>query len=80
VPRGQQHPAAHDREGAGQEAPGRPLAQREDGHRYREERRERGQRGGAGGAQNRLGDETEVDRQLRKGDLKFVLLGQKLSD
>ncbi len=26
-----------------------------------------------------LGDEDEVDRQLRKGDLKFVLLGEKLS-
>jgi bifunctional non-homologous end joining protein LigD len=30
-------------------------------------------------AQNRLGDENEVDRQLKKGDLKFVLLGEKLS-
>jgi bifunctional non-homologous end joining protein LigD len=29
-------------------------------------------------AQGRLGDEREVDRQLEKGDLKFVLLGQKL--
>jgi bifunctional non-homologous end joining protein LigD len=29
-------------------------------------------------AQNRLGDEAEVDRQLAKGDLKFVLLGEKL--
>jgi bifunctional non-homologous end joining protein LigD len=29
-------------------------------------------------AQNRLGDEAEVDRQLTKGDLKFVLLGEKL--
>jgi bifunctional non-homologous end joining protein LigD len=29
-------------------------------------------------AQGRLGDENEVDRQLEKGDLKFVLLGQKL--
>jgi bifunctional non-homologous end joining protein LigD len=29
-------------------------------------------------AQGRLGDENEVDRQLKKGDLKFVLLGQKL--
>jgi len=26
-----------------------------------------------------LGDEAEVDRQLEKGDLKFVLLGEKLS-
>ena len=26
-----------------------------------------------------LGDEDEVDRQLKKGDLKFVLLGEKLS-
>jgi bifunctional non-homologous end joining protein LigD len=30
-------------------------------------------------AQNRLGNENEVDRQLTKGDLKFVVLGQKLS-
>jgi bifunctional non-homologous end joining protein LigD len=30
-------------------------------------------------AQDRLGDENEVDRQLKKGDLKFVLLGQKVS-
>jgi bifunctional non-homologous end joining protein LigD len=30
-------------------------------------------------AQNRLGDENEADRQLKKGDLKFVLLGEKLS-
>jgi bifunctional non-homologous end joining protein LigD len=29
--------------------------------------------------QDRLGDEREVDRQLDKGDLKFVLLGDKLS-
>jgi bifunctional non-homologous end joining protein LigD len=29
-------------------------------------------------AQNRLGDEDETDRQLKKGDLKFVLLGEKL--
>jgi bifunctional non-homologous end joining protein LigD len=29
-------------------------------------------------AQDRLGDETEVDHQLAKGDLKFVLLGEKL--
>jgi bifunctional non-homologous end joining protein LigD len=29
-------------------------------------------------AQGRLGDEAEVDRQLKKGELKFVLLGQKL--
>jgi bifunctional non-homologous end joining protein LigD len=29
-------------------------------------------------AQNRLGDEGETDRQLEKGDLKFVLLGEKL--
>jgi bifunctional non-homologous end joining protein LigD len=28
---------------------------------------------------NGLGDEDEVDRQLKKGDLKFVLLGKKLS-
>ena len=28
---------------------------------------------------NGLGDEDEVDRQLKKGDLKFVLLGEKLS-
>jgi bifunctional non-homologous end joining protein LigD len=26
-----------------------------------------------------LGDEAEVDRQLEKGDLKFVLLGEKLA-
>jgi bifunctional non-homologous end joining protein LigD len=26
-----------------------------------------------------LGDEAEVDRQLKKGDLKFVLLGEKLA-
>jgi bifunctional non-homologous end joining protein LigD len=26
-----------------------------------------------------LGDEDEVDRQLKKGDLKFVMLGEKLS-
>jgi bifunctional non-homologous end joining protein LigD len=30
-------------------------------------------------AQDQLGDEAEVDRQLKKGDLKFVLLGQKLA-
>ena len=30
-------------------------------------------------AGNRLGDESDVDRQLAKGDLKFVLLGEKLS-
>ena len=29
-------------------------------------------------AEDRLGDEAEVDRQLAKGDLKFVLLGKKL--
>jgi bifunctional non-homologous end joining protein LigD len=29
-------------------------------------------------AQDRLGDEAETDRQLEKGDLKFVLLGEKL--
>jgi len=29
--------------------------------------------------ENRLGDEDEVDRQLKKGELKFVLLGQKLA-
>lgn len=29
-------------------------------------------------AQGRLGDEHEVDRQLTKGDLEFVLLGQSL--
>jgi bifunctional non-homologous end joining protein LigD len=29
-------------------------------------------------AHDRLGDEAEVDRQLAKGDLKFVLLGEKL--
>jgi bifunctional non-homologous end joining protein LigD len=29
-------------------------------------------------AQNQLGDESEADRQLEKGDLKFVLLGEKL--
>jgi bifunctional non-homologous end joining protein LigD len=29
-------------------------------------------------AQDRLGDEAEADRQLKKGDLKFVLLGKKL--
>jgi bifunctional non-homologous end joining protein LigD len=29
-------------------------------------------------AQDRLGGEAEVDRQLAKGDLKFVLLGEKL--
>jgi len=29
-------------------------------------------------AEDRLGDESEVDRQLKKGDLKFVLLGEKL--
>jgi bifunctional non-homologous end joining protein LigD len=29
-------------------------------------------------AQDRLGDESDVDRQLKKGDLKFVLLGEKL--
>jgi bifunctional non-homologous end joining protein LigD len=28
---------------------------------------------------DRLGDEAEVDRQLAKGDLKFVLLGEKLA-
>jgi bifunctional non-homologous end joining protein LigD len=27
---------------------------------------------------DRLGDETDADRQLEKGDLKFVLLGEKL--
>ena len=30
-------------------------------------------------AGDRLGDEEEIDRQLKKGDLKFVLLGQKLA-
>ena len=30
-------------------------------------------------ADNRLGDEKDVDRQLEKGDLKFVLLGEKLA-
>ncbi|HEV8439392.1 MAG TPA: DNA polymerase ligase N-terminal domain-containing protein [Methylomirabilota bacterium] len=30
-------------------------------------------------ATDRLGDETEADRQLKKGELKFVLLGQKLA-
>jgi bifunctional non-homologous end joining protein LigD len=30
-------------------------------------------------AQDRLGDESDVDRQLGKGDLKFVLLGEKLA-
>jgi bifunctional non-homologous end joining protein LigD len=30
-------------------------------------------------AGGRLGDEQEVDRQLKKGDLKFVLLGEKLA-
>jgi bifunctional non-homologous end joining protein LigD len=30
-------------------------------------------------AGGRLGDEQDVDRQLKKGDLKFVLLGQKLA-
>jgi bifunctional non-homologous end joining protein LigD len=30
-------------------------------------------------ADGRLGDETVVDRQLKRGELKFVLLGQKLS-
>jgi bifunctional non-homologous end joining protein LigD len=30
-------------------------------------------------AQDRLGDENDVDRQLKKGDLKFVLLGGKLA-
>ena len=30
-------------------------------------------------AGGRLGDEQEVDRQLKKGDLKFVLLGDKLA-
>ena len=29
-------------------------------------------------AENRLGDEREADRQLAKGELKFVLLGKKL--
>ena len=29
--------------------------------------------------QNRLGDENDIDRQLEKGDLKFVLMGAKLS-
>jgi bifunctional non-homologous end joining protein LigD len=29
-------------------------------------------------AEGRLGDEDEADRQLKKGELKFVLLGQKL--
>ena len=29
-------------------------------------------------AGDRLGDETDADRQLEKGDLKFVLLGEKL--
>src|SRR4029453_17955209 len=28
---------------------------------------------------DKLGDEAEVDRQLKKGDLKFVLLGEKLA-
>jgi bifunctional non-homologous end joining protein LigD len=30
-------------------------------------------------AQDGLGDEQEVDRQLKKGDLKFVILGEKLA-
>ena len=30
-------------------------------------------------AGQRLGDEADVERQIRKGDLKFVLLGEKLS-
>src|SRR5262245_6698801 len=30
-------------------------------------------------AGNRLGDDSEVDRQIKKGDLKFVLLGEKLA-
>ncbi len=30
-------------------------------------------------AQDRLGDESDVDRQLEKGDLKFVILGEKLA-
>jgi bifunctional non-homologous end joining protein LigD len=30
-------------------------------------------------AQDRLGDENDVDRQLKKGDLKFVMLGEKLA-
>jgi bifunctional non-homologous end joining protein LigD len=30
-------------------------------------------------ADNRLGDEADIDRQLEKGDLKFVLLGEKLA-
>ena len=30
-------------------------------------------------AGDRLGDEDDVDRQLEKGDLKFVLLGEKLA-
>jgi bifunctional non-homologous end joining protein LigD len=30
-------------------------------------------------AGGRLGDEQDVDRQIRKGDLKFVLLGEKLA-
>jgi len=30
-------------------------------------------------ADDRLGDEADVDRQLAKGDLKFVLLGEKLA-
>jgi len=30
-------------------------------------------------ADGRLGNEQDVDRQLRKGDLKFVLLGEKLA-
>jgi bifunctional non-homologous end joining protein LigD len=29
-------------------------------------------------AQDRLGDEADTDRQLAKGDLKFLLLGEKL--
>jgi bifunctional non-homologous end joining protein LigD len=33
----------------------------------------------AAAAGDHLGDETEVDRQLQKGDLKFVLLGEKLA-
>src|SRR5215467_9227765 len=33
----------------------------------------------AAAAGDHLGDETEVDRQLKKGDLKFVLLGKKLA-
>src|SRR5437868_2717990 len=30
-------------------------------------------------ATDRLGDESDTDRQLRQGELKFVLLGEKLA-